>query len=101
MMNHSLVTAEAAASAAVLVGTGLLDAIAFKTDGTNNVTVNVFDNNAASGKRLIPADTIVTTSASNRTASIVFDPPMLYSDGVYVQVTTAGAVGFMVYHRRR
>jgi len=68
-----------------------------KTDGTNNVTLNVFDNTAASGTRLIPEDTVVLGAA--RLWTLCFDPPIRCTEGVYVAGTVAaGAFAVQVVY---
>jgi hypothetical protein len=92
---------EGTASASVVTGPGLLDGIILNTDGTNPVTLNIYDNTAASGTQLIPDDTVITTSSTARLSKISFSPPLRFNTGVYVEVTTSGAVGYIVYYRMR
>jgi hypothetical protein len=88
------------ASAAVRTSAGIFHGILFVTDGTNAVTVNVYDNaSAASGTKLIPTDTIITTSATNRLTGISIDPPVRYDKGIYVEITCSGTVAYMVYYK--
>ena len=82
-------------SAAVVTGEGLLHYIIFATNGTNSPAVNVYDNTAASGTKLIPTDTEITTSATDRIQTIPFDPPVRYYTGLYISVSTTCA--YMVY----
>ena len=81
-------TAPATASAASVTGPGLFYGIIVLTDGTNNVTVNVYDNTAASSTKLIPTDFIV--SGSNRSLAISYDPGVKFSTGIYVDISVAG-----------
>jgi len=86
------------ASAAIATSPGYLHGIVVITDGTNSVTVDIYDNaSAASGTKLIP-QWIVTTSSSNRAQSYSIDPPIKFSNGIYVVVTTSGTVTYMVYY---
>lgn len=94
-------TTEATDSRAVVTGTGVLHGIFLNTDGTNNITLNIWDNTAASGTTLIPADTVVPTSATVRSAHFTFNPPIRYQTGVYVGVSATGDVSYVVYHRPR
>jgi len=84
--------------AAITSGTGYLKGIIVHTDGTNSVTLAVYDNaTAASGNKLLSTVT-VTTSASNRTTTIDFkDFECPYFAGIYVDVTTSGTVTYDVY----
>lgn len=84
--------------AAITAGSGYLKGIIVHTDGTNSVTLDVYDNaTAASGNKLFSTLTI-TTSASNRATAIAFDGQECpYVNGIYVNVTTSGTVTYDVY----
>lgn len=85
------------ASASITSSGGLFHGIIFATDGSNNVTVNIYDNaSAASGTELIP-ETIITTSATNRVATISIDPPVRFHNGMYVSITCDGTVAYKAY----
>lgn len=83
------------ASASVVTGAGLFHSIIFSTNGTNANTVNIYDNTAASGTKLIPTDTRITTSATDRIQTITFDPPVRFYTGIYVSVDST--IAYMVY----
>jgi hypothetical protein len=93
------------ASAAITTVGGCFLGIVFFTDGTNAVTVNIYDNaSAASGTKLIPTDTVITTSSSDRLRSIGFDADdrrcdVQYFNGLYVEITCAGDVSYTVYYK--
>ena len=89
------------ASASVVAGAGYLYKIVVATDGTNAVTIDgVYDSLTATGTRLIPDNYEVTSSATDRTHTISFESsPVQFSTGVYVDVSTAGALDYMVYYR--
>uniref|UniRef100_A0A6M3LP37 Uncharacterized protein n=1 Tax=viral metagenome TaxID=1070528 RepID=A0A6M3LP37_9ZZZZ len=96
--NFSYSSAEKTASAAIATSSGYLHGIVVITDGTNSVTVDIYDNaSAASGTKLIP-QWVVTTSSSNRAQSYSIEPPIKFSNGIYVAVTTSGTVTYMVYY---
>lgn len=88
------------ADAAIVSGRGFFLGIFFVTDATNEVTVNIYDNaSAASGKKLIPTDTIITTAAANRIQAIGFEKGEVpYMNGIYVDITCAGTVSYIVYY---
>jgi len=89
---------EKSASASISTTSGYLYGITISTDATNAVAIDIYDNTAASGTKLIQTMTI-TTSATDRVTSIGFNPPVEYRTGLYVSVTCAGTVGYMVYYR--
>ncbi len=85
--------------AAITTGNGYLKGIIVHTDGTNGLTMSVYDNSsAASGTKLFSTWTILT-SATNRTSYISFDGQECpYTNGLYVDITiSAGAVTYDVY----
>jgi hypothetical protein len=88
---------EQSADATVYTGGGWFYGIILTTDGTNSVTVDIYDNTAASGTKLIPT-TVIPSSAAERSASIGFGSPVNFSNGIYVDITTSGTAGYMVYY---
>jgi len=90
-------SAEKTADAAITTSSGFWHGIVLITDGTNAVTVTIYDNaTAASGTKLWPTTT-VTTGASDRIQSFGMDPPINFVNGIYVDVTTSGTVTYMVF----
>jgi len=85
----SYITVPATASAASVSGSCVFYGIIVQTDGTNNVTLNVYDNTAASGTNLTPDDIVIL--GSSRAWTLSYSPGALCSTGVYVEVTVAGA----------
>lgn len=84
------ITTVAAASEASVAFPCKFHGIILNTDGTNNVTLNIYDNaSAASGKVVIPTDTVILGAA--RTFSLSYDPPIRMGNGIYVDVSVAGA----------
>lgn len=91
-------TAEKDADALIATGYGYFRGIMIITDGTNAVTVSIYDNTAASGRELIPTWT-VTTSATDRAQAISFAKEELYYYvGIYVDITTSGTATYMIYY---
>ena len=83
--------------AAITAGSGFLKGIIVHTDGTNTVTLDVYDNaTEASGIKLFSTLTI-PTSATNRATVISFDYEAKYENGIYVNITCAGSVTYDVY----
>ena len=87
-------------SACILESKGLFYGILLITDGTNAVTLDIYDNTTASGIKIIPTTT-VTTSAADRIRSLSFALPLHVSNGIYVNVTCSGTVTYMVYFEER
>ena len=87
-------------AACVASGPGYLYGITCKTDGTNAVTFQIYDNaSAASGTRIVQ-DYICSTSSSNRVCVFGWDPPIPFTNGVYVDVTSSDSTpDYVVYYR--
>jgi hypothetical protein len=87
--------------AAVTTGTGYLKKIIVHTDATKACTLAVYDNTAASGRKLL-SSWLVTTSATDRNQSISFDGhDNPYATGIYVDITCEGTCTYDVYFESR
>lgn len=91
---------EKTADALILSGTGWFYGILVVTDAANAVTVDIYNNTAASGTKLIPT-LVVTTSATDRAQFFAPPFPISCTTGIYVDITCAGAVKYVVYYRAR
>jgi len=92
----SYITVPATASEASVSGSCVFYGIIVQTDGTNNVTLNVYDNTAASGTNLTPDDIVILGSA--RAWTLSYTPGALCSTGIYVSVSTQGTCSFQVLY---
>lgn len=82
-------SAELAASGIALAGENVFCGLLVKTDGTNNVTITVYDNaSAASGDKLLPSAFVVKGTAL--LWGIELDKGILADNGIYVEITCAG-----------
>jgi len=89
----------AAIDALVFTGSGYFYGIVCQTDGTNSVTFAVDDSIDGTGTPL-HADIICTTSATARTCVYGFDPPIPFSTGLYVNLTSTDATpDYSVFYR--
>lgn len=77
---------------------GVLYGIMFTTDGTNDITVDVYNGEDTTGKTLTP-QFIVKANALSRVATVSF-PYVEYTD-LYVAITCAGTMTYKVYYRNR
>ena len=72
--------------------------IAVITDGTNSVTIDIYDNaSAASGTKLIPT-WVIPTSSTNLYAGYDAPHPIRCKNGIYVNVTCEGDVKYIIYY---
>ena len=85
------------ASALIYTGACNFHGIIVCTDGTNDITLNIYDNIAGSGTKIIP-ETIIPTSADIRSQHIKFPTPVKCSTGLYVTVSGSGTESYMVYY---
>jgi len=85
--------------ALVVNGGGIFLGIVVATDGTNSVTIDIYDNIESGGGRLI-IPWVVTTSASNRSQALGFskEDDVTFKSGIYVDVTTSGTVSYQVIY---
>ena len=82
------ITTEASVSTAIVSGKVAFCGIIIKTDGVNNITLNIYDNTIASGKPLVPTDTIILGNL--RLVTLNYYPPIRCNSGIYVSVSVAG-----------
>lgn len=89
-------SAEKTGDAAIVTGSGDFLGIMVVPDGTNDVTVSVYNNTAASGNELIPT---FICSGSTDACVVGFEKgENQYNTGIYVDITTSGTVTYMVYY---
>lgn len=88
---------EKTADATVLTGGGYFKQIVVMPDGTNDVTVSVYDNTASSGTKLLPTLTFAGNGGPQAS------PPIWVrvDTGIRVDITTAGTVAYTVMYRSR
>jgi hypothetical protein len=86
---------------AIVSGPGYLFGIMVVTDGTNPVTVKVYDNTTATGTKIIP-DWTVTTGAADRYQRLSFNPPLNFNTGLSIDITIgAGSASYVVFTREK
>ena len=85
-----------AASALITTGQGLFYGVLIATDSTTAITVNVYDNTAASGSKIIPSIT-VPTAADYRLQGIYPPVPIRYYNGLYVSISSTDCA-YSVYY---
>ena len=89
---------EKTADALIDTGKGTFHGILVTTDGTNAVTVEIYDGLVAAGGTQLIATWEITTSSTNRGASLSMDPPVKYDTGLFIDITCSGTVQYMVYY---
>lgn len=82
------ITQPATSSGTAVTGRCLFLGLAVTTDGTNDVTINLYDNTASSGNKLGPTDVVAKGSDEN----FGYKPPkpLPCDTGVYVNINVAG-----------
>lgn len=90
--------ATGSASGIAVSGATAFYGIAVKTDGVNNVTLNAYDNTAASGTTLVPANTVI--QGADGIWTFAWNPPVKCATGIYVSIAVAGGgtASWMVQH---
>lgn len=84
----------------IVIGPGLFYGIAIATDGTNAVTLNVYDSSTpiTAGTNLLP-ETVVTTSSIDRIQMIKPAVPVRFYKGLSVSPSCAGTYKYVIYYR--
>lgn len=91
-MATSISTGVLNADTLIWTGRNRVNAITVLTDGTNAVTVELYDNTAASGTKRVVGKCL----GANLINHIIFENPVLFESGIYADVTGTGAT-FIVY----
>jgi len=94
--NNLIYSTDKTADALIYTGYSNFTGILIITDGSNTVTVDIYDGTSTSGTKIIP--TIVFDPADNTNHVLSFLPPIKMNDGIYIDVTTAGTVTYKVYY---
>jgi len=92
---HRATTATASGALAV-TGQAVFYGVSVKTDGSNDVTLSVFDSLVASGTALIEEDIVIDGGAGY--AAIEETAGLPVDNGIYVVVTCAGTCSYKVYY---
>lgn len=77
-------------SKSITTGAGLFYGIVVRTDGTNDVTLNIYDGKSASGTKLTPANVVIDGASYAQGWSFSTTPAITYTGGIYVDVSVAG-----------
>ncbi len=88
---------EQTADATILTGAGYFHQLIVMPDGTNDVTVSIYDNTASSGTEILPTMTFAGDGGAQAS------PPVWVGvgTGIRVDVTTAGTVAYSVLYRSK
>jgi hypothetical protein len=92
-MASSISSGVLSASTLVFNGRQRINALTVFTDGTNDATVSLYDNTAASGKIAVKGLCV----GANKVAHFIFENPVFMQDGLYAAVSGTGAT-FIVYY---
>lgn len=87
-------------SKAITAGAGLFYGIIVRTDGTNDVTLNVYDGKSAAGTKLVPTNIVIDGASYVQGWSFSTTPAITYTGGIYVDVSVAGggACSYQVFY---
>lgn len=89
------------ADALIDTGPGFFYGFVCLTDGTNSVTFKVYDNTSGSGTRIGP-DYLCLSSATNRMCVFGTGPPIPYTTGLYIDITSSDATpDYTIFYREQ
>jgi hypothetical protein len=84
-------------SGLITTGQGFFKGLIVNTDGTNAVTITIYDNTAASGNKVV-SSFIITTSTTDLIRTLSFgDRDCPYFTGMYFSISTSGTVTYDVF----
>ena len=87
------------ADALIHTGAGWFYGFVAKTDGTNALTIQIYDNTEGSGTRIGP-DFICSTSSTNRTCVFGTGFAVPFSTGLYIDITSTDATpDYTIFYR--
>ena len=75
-------------SALIVTGSGIFLGLLIKCDGTNDLTLNVYDAITATGTQLIPTDFVF--DGTIKANSLGLAPGIRFATGLYLEIAVAG-----------
>lgn len=100
MQEYSISSGDKTADALIETGQGLLHGICVVPDGTNAITVSIYDNTTNSGKLVIPTFIVAATPSGGLWCAGI-SPPAIFNFGLYVDITCSGTAHYNVYTGRK
>lgn len=87
-------------SALIFTGNCVFSGIMIALDGTNAVTLDIYDGVDDTGVRIIP-QIVIPSSAGVRSYSLGFNPGIPMRTGIYIKIAVAGggSASFVAYFR--
>jgi hypothetical protein len=82
------ISAGKTASALIVTGSGIFLGLLIKCDGTNDLTLNVFDAVSAAGTQLIPTDLVFDGTVKANSLGLL--PGIRFVTGLYLEIAVAG-----------
>lgn len=85
--------------ALIISGRAEFHGITITGDGTNAVTVDIYNNIEKSGEKITPTLNF-SQSATSKTQAYSVNPPVRCNTGIYVDITTSGTASYVIYFSR-
>lgn len=86
--------------ALIVTGNVEFHGITITGDGTNSITVDIHNGTTVSGEKITPTLNFVQSSSA-KTQVYGVSPPVNCNTGIYINVTTAGTISYVVYFKRK
>ena len=99
LTNRVLYSAVKTADALIATGWTEMHGVVITTDGTNAVTMDIYNGTSTAGAKIVPT---ITFPATPKTQAIGWNPPVSCGTGVYIDITVAGggSCSYTAYYYR-
>jgi len=84
------------ASALIVTGRAVFYGISVRTDGSNDVTITLYDNTSGTGTTILPSSIVI--DGTSKFATIDDDRGISITNGIYATVTSPGTFSYQVYY---
>jgi hypothetical protein len=95
---HRAIVWQGSATVQIYTGAGLLFGMQLGTDGTNDPTITIYDNTAASGTELVPTAAYEADYKGLNGFTCAYGKQ--FDTGLHIEITCAGTVEVAVDYRK-
>lgn len=99
LAGRSVVRSIKTADAGITTGSGEFMGFIITPDGTNDVTLSIYDNTAGSGTKMLPTMIFAGDGGTQAWSVPGSDRGLEYYTGIYADITTSGTVEYAIFFR--